>query len=74
MDTLNAGDGVVNVHAGNQRGNALGVAGATAREGNLYNGVAIHLKINTTGANAGGGVGKAVPSGNPFPYMWYFLT
>ena len=60
MDALDAGNGLIDVHTGDESGDALGVARATAREGNLHDGVSIHVDVDHAGANPRGLVGKVV--------------
>ena len=57
-NAADAGNRLIHIHAGNQRGNALRVAGATAGENDLGHGAAVHLDIDLTGANARGGISK----------------
>ena len=60
MDALDAGDGLVDVHAGDESGHALGVARAAAGEGDLDDGVAVHIDVDHAGADSRGLVGKVV--------------
>lgn len=54
LNAFQTGNGFVNIHAGHQAGDALGVAGAAAFKGHLLNGVAVYLDGDGAGAGSVG--------------------
>ena len=52
LDALNAGDCLVNIHAIDQAGNALCVAGAAADELHILYFIIFYFKINLTGTDS----------------------
>lgn len=54
VDAFEAGDGVLDFHAFQEGGDALGVAMATAREEDLLDGVADEDDVNLAGAHSDG--------------------
>ena len=52
LDSLYAGDGFIDIHAFDQAGNALGVAGAAADELHILYLIIFYFKIDLTGTDA----------------------
>ena len=74
MDALQAGDSLVDIHAGDESGHALGVAGATAGEGDLNDGVAVNVDVDHAGADTAGLVGEVVHSAYPFKSGYGYIS
>lgn len=58
VDALEPGDGLLDLHAPHQRGDALRIAVASAREGHAADDVSVGFDVDLSRAGAHGGVGE----------------